>query len=88
MKRINIEKQPNADQIYKGGVHIESELKLTAIDRIRIVCGSKIYVITDVQTQWNIGHHTAHSALGIEQVFSRLKFWFKSFSIHKSQRAS
>ena len=62
-----------------GHIYFESEIALPFIDRIRLICGSRLTVQTFVDTQWRTGDFAPEQRLLIEEAFDRYKRSVKRF---------
>lgn len=59
------------NQIYRDGRVINSEIKLQFVDRLRLICGMKIFIQTEVASQWRMGTTEAKNTFMIQKLFPR-----------------
>ena len=62
---------------FLGHYVIESPIKLSLADRVRVIFGSQIHVQIQVHTRWRGGDHQTEGAVHIEQIFSRWGYAFR-----------
>lgn len=60
-------------EMFRDGRIINSEIKLPLIDRVRLICGMKIFIQTEVSSQWRMGTTEAKNVFMIQRVASEAR---------------